>query len=82
VDLFYDLAPFTKRELNVHGRNIDIQSFIGCTGLHLHFGDRSQLNGFHEFDPDQILSKATEFVQGYKALNTVQAFVLVKQPEK
>lgn len=79
VDLFYDLAPFTHRESNVHGRNIDVRLFVEDTGLELHKGDRKELCGYREFHPPTILSRATEFVQGHIALNTAQALVLRKR---
>lgn len=80
VDLFYDLSPFTARETNVHGRNIDLRSFVAATGLRLLVGDPAELCGYPEFDPQVILSRGTEFVQGNWALNTAQALVLVKDP--
>lgn len=78
IDLFYDLAPFTSRLTNLHGRNIDVRALVEDTGLGLHIGERSQLCGYPEFDPEVILSRATEFVQGDIALNTAQALVLKK----
>ena len=76
IDLFYDLAPFTSRSSNVHGRNIDVRAFVEDSGLKLHIGERSELCGYPEFDPDAIQSRAMEFVQGDIALNTTQALVL------
>jgi SAM-dependent methyltransferase len=62
IDLFYDLIPFTARESNVHGRNVDVRWLIEATGLDLYQGDRSELCGYPEFDPERILSRAMEFV--------------------
>ena len=78
IDLFYDLAPFTSRSSNLHGRNIDVRALVADSGLDLHIGDQSQLCGYPEFDPEAILSRAMEFVQGNIALNTAQALVLKK----
>jgi SAM-dependent methyltransferase len=80
VDLFYDLAPFTTRKANSHGRNIDIREFVDWTGLTLEQGDPSQLCGYKEFDPEGLLASADEHIQGNLALNTAQAFVLAKEP--
>ena len=78
VDLFYDLAPFTNRRENSHGRNIDVRQFIEWTGLTLEQGNRSELCGFPEFDAPSVLASADEHIQGDIALNTAQAFVLTK----
>ena len=78
VDLFYDLAPFTSRQTNAHGRNLDVREFVEASGLELYSGDRSELCGYPEFDPQGILSRAMEFVQGDIALNTAQCLVLRK----
>jgi SAM-dependent methyltransferase len=78
VDLFYDLFPFTHRDANIHGRNVNVREFIDWTGLELTQGRKEEIFGYSGFDPESILSRATEFVQGDIALNTVQAFVLHK----
>jgi SAM-dependent methyltransferase len=80
IDLFYDLAPFTSRPTNVHGRNLDIRELVEASGLELHAGERSELCGYPEFDPQEILSRAMDFVQGDTALNTAQCLALRKPP--
>jgi SAM-dependent methyltransferase len=78
IDLFYDLSPFTTRKSNLHGSNIDVRTFVANTGMELQIGEPSELVGYPEFDPETILSRAMEFVQGDIALNTTQALVLRK----
>lgn len=76
VDLFYDLSPFTSRTRNKHGTNINIAALVRSSGMHLAQGDRTQLNGYPEFEAAAVLSQAQDHVQGHIALNTAQAFVL------
>jgi SAM-dependent methyltransferase len=78
IDLFFDLAPFTNRESNIHGRNVDVAWLVSQTQLELHQGDRAELFGYPEFDPQLVLSRAMEFTQGNIALNVAQALVLRK----
>lgn len=78
IDLFYDLAPFTARQANVHGTNIDVKAFVDASGLELHLGRPEELCGYPAFDPPAILARAMEFVQGDRAVNTTQALVLRK----
>jgi len=78
IDLFFDLAPFTNRECNVSGRNIDVCWLVGQSGLELFEGETSELFGYPDFDPPDILSRGMEFAQGDYAFNVAQAFVLRK----
>lgn len=64
VDLFLDLQPFTARAANRWGRNIDLGSLVGTSGLRLVDGDRSELNGFAEFDPESVQSALGDYRLG------------------
>ena len=56
IDLFLDLAPFTTRTSNQYGCNVDICSLLAIAPFEIEIGDRSELNGFSEFDHDRIHS--------------------------
>ena len=78
IDLFYDLAPFTGQDSNLHGTNIDVRWLVEQSGLRLAQGDAAELNGYPEFDPSSVLGRAMEFQQGHIALNAAQTLVLQK----
>ena len=66
VDLFLNLAPFTSREMNEFGTNIDIAAALGevRTAHKLVTGLPSQLNGFPEFDSNAVLSHLEDYWVG------------------
>jgi SAM-dependent methyltransferase len=64
IDLFLDLAPFTGRERNEWGTNVDIRALLERTGLELVEGERSELLGFESFDPQDVQSRLTELLTG------------------
>ena len=79
VDLFLNLKPFSKRETNHYGTNVDVRALIEASGLELESGERSELYGFDEFDTEPILAHLEDFYVGtYPAV--AQAFVL-RKPE-
>jgi hypothetical protein len=79
IDLFLDLHPFSARESNDWGSNISVRDFVEMTGLELVAGDPSELNGFAEFEPREVLGMLAEFYvgRGYPVL--AQALVLEKR---
>lgn len=78
VDLFLDLAPFTSRTYNQYGRNVNIKWIVNQTSLVMEQGNPAQLNGFSEFDSEEIESRLEEYFVGeYPAL--VQCLVLRKK---
>jgi 2-polyprenyl-3-methyl-5-hydroxy-6-metoxy-1,4-benzoquinol methylase len=78
VDLFLDLSPFTDRETNVHGRNMDIGALVDASGLRLEQGDPAELYGFPEFDPKRVQSELNDYLFGDVAPCVAQALVLRK----
>lgn len=78
LDLFLDLAPFTEVETNVFGHNISVRWMVEQSGLEMVHGNRAELNGFPEFDAQEILrNRARYWVgKGYPAM--VQTVVLRK----
>lgn len=79
VDLFLDLYPFTDRELNRHGTNINIASLVESSGMELEVGDRSELLGFPEFRPANIQSQLDDFLFGDIAPCVAQSLVLARR---
>jgi SAM-dependent methyltransferase len=64
VDLFLDLEPFTARKHNEYGVNIDVSRLLETLGLELELGNRGELNGFPEFDPDRVQSALGSYLIG------------------
>ena len=77
VDLFLDLAPFTSRMTNTYGRNVDVRRLIDASRLEVEIGNREELYGFDEFDPDAIQRNLQRYVIG-KYPTLVQCLVLQK----
>jgi SAM-dependent methyltransferase len=78
IDLFLDLAPFTDKEQNAYGRNIDVRSLVDASGLTLVKGDTSRLVGFDDCDPIGILRDLGEYFIGTGYPVCAQALVLEK----
>jgi 2-polyprenyl-3-methyl-5-hydroxy-6-metoxy-1,4-benzoquinol methylase len=77
VDLFLNLAPFSRRVQNEFGWNHDVRALVEASGLSLSQGDRSELYGFDEFDPVDVLGRLEELLVGtYPAVS--QALVLTR----
>lgn len=70
VDLFLDLAPFTDREANAYGRNIDLRAWLASAGLERAAGNPAELNGFPEFSAGAVLRDLAKYHvgRGYPAL--------------
>ncbi len=64
IDLFLDLSPFTSKPKNVYGTNIDVAALIRDCGLRLVVGQPQRLNGFREFDPDEVLRALPDLLVG------------------
>ncbi|HKK16229.1 MAG TPA: SAM-dependent methyltransferase, partial [Gammaproteobacteria bacterium] len=77
VDLFLNLFPFSSRNENDFGFNVNIRELIKTAPFDLVKGSKSELFGFEEFNADQILSHLEKYFIGtYPAL--AQCFVLRK----
>lgn len=70
VDLFLDLAPFTRRGSNRYGTNVDVAAVVEQSGMALVRGRRDELFGYPEFDADAVQSRLAEYLigAGYPAL--------------
>jgi SAM-dependent methyltransferase len=77
VDLFLNTAPFTRRERNQWGTNISIEWLVEQSNMKLVQGERSELCGFPEFDPERVLSNLEKYYVGLYPLLT-QMLVLQK----
>ena len=78
VDLFLNLRPFTSRQENELGKNIDVKHLVQIAPFALVQGNPAELNGYSEFDPDKIQSNLEDYYIGayYPAL--IQCIVLQK----
>jgi SAM-dependent methyltransferase len=79
LDLFLNLAPFTRRPANRFGRNLSVAGLVERSGLALVLGRREELLGFPEFDPESVLSDLERYLiaEEYPVLS--QALVLAKE---
>ena len=69
VDLFLNLRPFCSRTSNEFGTNVSVRELAESADFELVLGDRRELLGYPEFDPDRVLSILDElFVGAYPAL--------------
>jgi SAM-dependent methyltransferase len=64
IDLFLDLAPFSSREQNEYGTNVDVRRILDGIGATLVKGDPEELNGYPEFDPDRVQSNLSRYFIG------------------
>jgi SAM-dependent methyltransferase len=64
IDLFLDLVPFTRRDRNEWGTNIDVRALVERSGLELVVGDPAELYGFDAFDAEAVQSRLTELLTG------------------
>ena len=78
VDLFLNLAPFTRRTYNEYGTNIDIKWLLAQAPFILERGNEEELFGLDEFNTETILSKLEKYLVAidYPALS--QCMVLQK----
>lgn len=77
LDLFINLEPFTKRKTNEWGQNQNVRSMVEMSRMRLVQGEPSQLLGYPQFDPENILSNLETFMIGNYPVLT-QAIVLQK----
>ena len=69
VDLFLDLAPFTDRDANRYGTNVDIAEVVEQSAMKLVAGNLDELFGFPQFDARQVQAKLSEYlIGGYPAV--------------
>ena len=64
VDLFLDLFPFTHKKRNKWGTNVAINTLIKNYDFELYIGEKSELFGFEEFQPKEILEKLPDYYMG------------------
>jgi SAM-dependent methyltransferase len=77
IDLFLDNQPFSDRERNEYGENVDVAWLAGLAPFTIEQGNPSELHGFPEFDAKKILGKLSTYLIGsYPAL--AQCIVLKK----
>jgi hypothetical protein len=77
IDLFLDNRPFSERERNEYGENVDVAWLAGLAPFELVQGERRELYGFPEFDPKAIMGNLRAYMLGsYPAL--AQCLILRK----
>lgn len=77
IDLFLNITPFTSRKNNTFGKNINVKQLVEIAPFEFVQGNRNELNGYPEFDPDEIQSNLEQYLYGgYPALS--QCIVLRK----
>jgi SAM-dependent methyltransferase len=78
VDLFLDLDPFTTEKQNRWGANVSVAWLVEESGMHLVEGERAELLGFPEFDPERIRDRVENYLVGETYPVLTQALVLRK----
>ena len=69
IDLYLNAAPLTSRRANEYGKNIDVKNMIEQAPFELVQGNRNELYGYPEFDPDRVQSNLENyFIGAYPAL--------------
>jgi len=82
IDLFLNLYPFSSRSTNEFGHNQNVRALVNTEDWVLVHGNREQLYGFDEFNPDLVLRNLETYLIGklYPAL--VQCLVLKKEGDR
>lgn len=70
VDLFLDLAPFSRVEHHQYGTNVDVHRLLSDAKLELVQGNPKELHGFPEFTPERVMAGLAGYLVGqpYPAL--------------
>lgn len=61
LDLFLNLEPFSRRTSNEWGKNQDVRRMVDISRMKLVEGDRSQLFGYPQFNPEAILANLEKY---------------------
>jgi SAM-dependent methyltransferase len=77
IDLFLNLAPFTKRKSNEYGWNQDVRALVESQDWEIVVGRRDELFGFDAFDANRVQSHLEKFFIGYYP-SLIQCVVLRK----
>ena len=64
IDLFLDLAPFTDRQKNRWGSNMDVKRLVDDLGAEIVVGDTSKLLGYPQFDHRQVQRELGQYLVG------------------
>jgi SAM-dependent methyltransferase len=78
TDLFLDVQPFTRRQSNLYGSNINIKDLLELMKLELIEGRRRELFGYDEFSTEAILGKLADYHVGAGYPCLAQCFVARK----
>jgi len=82
VDLFLNLAPFTRRTENEWGANVSVRWLVEESGLELVDGNRAELFGYDEFDAERVLASLERYAISTAYPQLAQAFVLRKPEDR
>jgi SAM-dependent methyltransferase len=75
IDLFLDVQPFGDTASNRYGTNVDIADLLQRLGAELVVGERSQLHGFPEFDPEAVRADLDKLMIGKEVPALAQCVV-------
>jgi 2-polyprenyl-3-methyl-5-hydroxy-6-metoxy-1,4-benzoquinol methylase len=77
IDLFLNLHPFTTRQSNEYGKNLNLMQILDEKKWKIICGKKEEIFGFHEFKPETILCNLDRYLIGsYPVL--IQSLVLQK----
>jgi SAM-dependent methyltransferase len=80
IDLFLNLRPFCSRESNEFGVNVSVRMLAESAPFELVQGNRAELFGYTEFDPDRVLCNLETLMLG--SYPAVPQLVVLRKPEK
>jgi SAM-dependent methyltransferase len=78
VDLFLNLIPFTARETNEFGRNMNVKDLVEAAPYKIHTGKPNELFGYPEFDTHEIMMNLEKYFLGSGYPTLIQCVVLEK----
>jgi SAM-dependent methyltransferase len=81
LDLFLDLAPFSRKGSNKFGTNVAVIDLLAASGLHLEFGVPEELYGFSQFDAIGVMELLPELFIGTRYPTLIQCVVMRQQEE-
>jgi 2-polyprenyl-3-methyl-5-hydroxy-6-metoxy-1,4-benzoquinol methylase len=78
LDLFLNIEPFSRRASNEIGKNQNVRRMVDISRMKLVSGERSQLFGYPEFDPEAIIASLEKYLIGIHYPVLTQCIILEK----
>jgi SAM-dependent methyltransferase len=79
LDLFLDLAPFSRKQRNSFGTNVPVADLLAASRLELESGLPEELYGFPQFDALRVMELLPELFIGTRYPTLIQCVVMRKR---